>query len=69
MLIVMQLFIATTAPEKRYPCTRGVVLNKFEEHFPECEAVPALELKAQQLVQMDAERMQLDLRRQGIEQK
>ena len=46
MLVVMQQYIATTPPEQRCPCTRGVVLNTIEEHFPECEAVPALELKA-----------------------
>ena len=68
ILVVMQQYIATTAPEQRCPCTRGVVLNTIEEHFPECDAVPALELKSQQMEQLDAERMQIDLSRQRIEQ-
>ena len=68
MLIAMQHYIATTPPEQRCPCTRGVVLNTIQEHFPECDAVPALELKAEQLAQLDAERMQIELRRQRIEQ-
>ena len=67
MLIAMQHYIARTPPEERCPSTRGVMLNTIQEYFPECEAVPALELKAQQLAQLDEDRMQIVLRRQGIE--
>ena len=69
MLLVMQHYIATTPPEQRCPCTRGVLLNTIQEHFPECEAVPALEVKAHQQAQLDGERIQIDLRRQRIEEK
>ena len=68
ILVVMQQYIATTPPEQRCPCTRGMVLNTIQEHFPECDAVPALELKSEQLAQLDAERMHIELRRQRIEQ-
>ena len=68
MLVAMQKYIATTPPEQRCPCTRGVVLNTIQEHFPECDAVPALEWKSEQLAKLDAERMQIELRRQRIEQ-
>ena len=64
----MQQYIATTPPEQRCPCTRGVVLNTIEEHCPEGDAVPALELKSQEMAQVDPERMQIEVRRQRIEQ-
>ena len=60
MLIAMQQYIATTPAEQRCPCTRGPE--------PECEAVSALEVKAQQLAQLEADRLRLELRRQRIEQ-
>ena len=69
MLVRMQQYIATPPPEMRCPCTRGIVLNTIEEHFPECDASPALELKAKQLAEVKADRIQLDVKRQRIEHK
>ena len=69
MLVRMQQYITTTRPEMRCPCTRGVVLNTIEKHFPECDAITALELKAKQLAEVDAEKIQLDLKHQRIEHK
>ena len=53
----------------RSPCTRGIVLNTIAEHFPEWDAIPALELKAKQLAEIDAEKIQLDVKRQRMEHK
>ena len=69
MLVGMQQYIATTLPEMRCPCTRGIVVNTSGEHFRECDAVPGLELKSKQLAAVDAEKIQLDLKRQPIEHK
>ena len=69
MLMLMEQLRATTPPELRCACTRGIIRNTIGEHFRECDAVPGLELKAKQLAEVDAERIQLDLKRQRIEHK
>ena len=66
MLIKMPQFSATTPHELPCPCARGMVLNKIEAHFPVCDAIPAIELKEKPLGEVDAEKMQLDLRFQRI---
>ena len=66
MLVRMQQYIATTPPEMRCPCTLGLVLNTTEDHIPEGDAVPTLELKARLLPEVDAEMIHLDLKRQRI---
>ena len=53
-LVRMQHYILTTRHDMRCKCTRGIVLNMTTEHFPECDAIPGLELKAKQLAEIDA---------------
>ena len=66
MLVHMQQYIATTLYDMLCPWTCGVVINTIDEHFHECDAVPALELKAK-LADVDDEKIQLDLKRLRIE--
>ena len=69
MLVRMHQYIATTPPELRCPCTRGIVLSTIGEHFPELDAVSGLELKEKQMAEVDYENIQFELKRQRIEQK
>ena len=66
-LIKMQKYIAVTPHALRCPCARGMEVESIADHFPGCDLVPALELKETLLADLDAEKLQLELRRQRIE--
>ena len=67
MLIRLEQYIPPTPHEIRCPCTGGVVVPAIPEHFPECDAIPALELKARQLAEVDAVKVQLELKPRCID--
>ena len=69
ILLKMQQFIAMTPHDMSCPCSRRIVLATIEEQYLEWDAIPALELKEKQLAEVDAEKSQLQLRRQRIEGK
>ena len=49
MLERLQHYIATTAPTKRCPCKKGVVLVKTSQHVGACDAKPAVYRKENEL--------------------
>ena len=69
MLVRIQQYIATTTPEMRCPWNSRVVVITIEDHFPECDAIPGLELKAKQHEEVEAEKLELILKRDRIELK
>ena len=69
ILVRMQRYISTTPPEVRCPWTPGIVRNTIQELFHEWNPIPALEFKATRLAEIDADTIQLELKRHRIEHK
>ena len=63
VLGLVQEYLATTPPELRCPCNKGVVLEKARQHLAGCDARPGLllmeeKLHKEKLKEMAAQREQ-----------
>ena len=67
MLERLQHYIATTAPTKRYPCKKAVVMVKACQHMGACDARAAQYRNESELRKVEEEEGVLKRRRMDIE--
>ena len=67
MLLKKEQSIAVTPHPLRCHCAVALEVDRIGYHFPGVELVPALEQKEKLFADVDAEKLQVDLRSQRIE--